>query len=97
VLWFFIDSNDRQRLDEATLELAKCLREEELREALIVIVCNKQDLPNAMSVDEIKRRMGLDASLRYASTTFLFSIYLDLSLFVYFFLHYLFFIYFFCN
>ena len=42
----FIDSNDRERFPDAVEELQKMLNEDELREAFVVIMCNKQDLPN---------------------------------------------------
>ena len=42
----FIDSNDRDRFPLAIEELEKMLAEDELRDAFVVIMCNKQDLPN---------------------------------------------------
>lgn len=35
------------------------LREEELREAILLVFANKQDLPNAMSVSEVTEKLGL--------------------------------------
>ena len=46
-LIFVVDSNDTDRLDEACYELHKMLKEEELRDASLLVLANKQDLPNA--------------------------------------------------
>jgi len=58
-LIFVVDSNDRERVNEAHEELNKMLNEDELREAAVLIFANKQDLPNAMSVAEITDKLGL--------------------------------------
>lgn len=36
------------------------LEEDELRDAMVLVFANKQDLPNAMSVSDIKEKLGLD-------------------------------------
>ena len=36
------------------------LEEEELRDAVLLVFANKQDLPNAMSVSDIQERLGLN-------------------------------------
>jgi ADP-ribosylation factor protein 1 len=36
------------------------LAEDELRDAVLLVFCNKQDLPNAMSVNEVTERLGLN-------------------------------------
>ena len=48
-LIFVVDSNDRDRVDDAREELHKMLSEEELREAVLLVFANKQDLPGAMT------------------------------------------------
>ena len=58
-LIFVVDSNDRDRIGEANEELQKMLREDELRDATLLVFANKQDLPNAMSVSEITDKLGL--------------------------------------
>jgi ADP-ribosylation factor 1/2 len=58
-LIFVIDSDDRDRLAEARDELFQILYEDELREVPLLVFCNKQDLPNAMSVDEITDHLQL--------------------------------------
>jgi len=58
-LIFVVDSNDRERVTEATEELQKMLNEDELRDAALLVFANKQDLPNAMSVAELTDKLGL--------------------------------------
>ena len=55
-----VDSNDRERIDEIAEELHKVLREDELKDAIVLVYANKQDLPNAMDVAEVIERMGMD-------------------------------------
>ena len=50
---FVIDSNDRDRLQFAIDELTQMNNEDELAGLPVAIVLNKQDLPNAMSEDEL--------------------------------------------
>lgn len=56
---FVVDSNDRDRIGEARDELQRMLNEDELREALLLVFANKQDLPNAMNAAEITDKLGL--------------------------------------
>ncbi|CAF4845058.1 unnamed protein product, partial [Rotaria sp. Silwood1] len=58
-LIFVVDSNDRERIGEAREELQRMLSEDELREAILLIFANKQDLPNAMNAAEITDKLGL--------------------------------------
>ena len=58
-LIFVVDSNDRERVTEAHDELQKMLAEDELRDAVLLVFANKQDLPQAMSVAEITDKLGL--------------------------------------
>jgi len=60
-LIFVIDSNDRERMSEASEELQKMLSEEELKDAILLIFANKQDLPNAQSVSQIRDSLKLDS------------------------------------
>merc|ERR1712137_1419659 len=46
---YVVDSNDRERIGEAREELTKILADDELRQAVLLIFANKQDLPNAMT------------------------------------------------
>jgi len=58
-LIFVVDSNDRDRITEVSEELQKMLKEDELRDAAILVLANKQDLPNAMRVSEVTDKLGL--------------------------------------
>ncbi|XP_073327773.1 ADP-ribosylation factor 4-like [Pagrus major] len=58
-LIFVVDSNDRERVEESKDELSKMLQEDELRDAVLLIFANKQDLPNALSVTELTEKLGL--------------------------------------
>ncbi|XP_077412824.1 ADP-ribosylation factor 1-like 2 isoform X2 [Vanacampus margaritifer] len=58
-LIFVVDSNDRERCAEAREELMRMLAEDELRGAQLLVLANKQDLPNAMTAAEITDKMGL--------------------------------------
>jgi len=58
-LIFVVDSNDRERIAEAQDELQKMLQEDELRDAVLLVFANKQDLPNAMSASELTEKLGL--------------------------------------
>ena len=56
---FVIDSNDKDRIDDASEELKKMLTEEELKEAVLLVMANKQDLKDAMSPNTVTDKLGL--------------------------------------
>ncbi|XP_028604673.2 E3 ubiquitin-protein ligase TRIM23 isoform X1 [Podarcis muralis] len=56
---FVIDSSHRDRVSEAHNELAKLLTEKELRDALLLIFANKQDVAGALSVEEVTELLSL--------------------------------------
>ncbi|XP_063725609.1 ADP-ribosylation factor 1-like [Symsagittifera roscoffensis] len=58
-LIFVVDSNDRERVNEAREELNRMLLEDELRDAVLLVFANKQDLPNAMTAAEITEKLGM--------------------------------------
>lgn len=60
-LIFVVDSNDRERISEAQDELMKMLNEDELRDAVLLVFANKQDLPNAMNAAELTEKLGLNS------------------------------------
>ncbi|XP_011298532.1 ADP-ribosylation factor 2 [Diachasma alloeum] len=60
-LIYVVDSNDRERIAEAERELANMLKEDELRDAVLLVFANKQDLPNAMTAAELTDKLGLNA------------------------------------
>lgn len=58
---FLVDSNDRERMEEAKDYFYKVVNEDELRDCVFCIFCNKQDMPNAMSTKEIADCFDLDS------------------------------------
>ncbi|KAA8590205.1 ADP-ribosylation factor 5-like [Sander lucioperca] len=60
-LIFVVDSNDRERVAESAEELTKMLTEDELKDAVLLVFANKQDLPNALTVSELTDKLGLHA------------------------------------
>eukprot|EP00095_Tigriopus_kingsejongensis_P005822 maker-scaffold425_size175135-snap-gene-0.36 protein:Tk05822 transcript:maker-scaffold425_size175135-snap-gene-0.36-mRNA-1 annotation:"adp-ribosylation factor 1" len=56
---FVVDSSDRERLAEASEELWSVLSDDRLRDACLLVLANKQDLPRAYSVSEITDKMNL--------------------------------------
>eukprot|EP00005_Dracoamoeba_jomungandri_P003969 CAMPEP_0174259304 /NCGR_PEP_ID=MMETSP0439-20130205/8148_1 /TAXON_ID=0 /ORGANISM="Stereomyxa ramosa, Strain Chinc5" /LENGTH=176 /DNA_ID=CAMNT_0015343135 /DNA_START=21 /DNA_END=551 /DNA_ORIENTATION=- len=61
---FVIDSNDTERLEEAAEELDRMLQDEALDKACLLVLINKQDLPNAMSVAEVSHSLNLQSLKR---------------------------------
>lgn len=64
---FVVDSNDKDRIDKngdaessAKEELHRMLAEDELRDAVLLVFANKQDLPNALSVQKITEKLQLN-------------------------------------
>ena len=45
-LIFVVDSADRDRIDEARQELHRIINDREMRDAIILVFANKQDLPD---------------------------------------------------
>ena len=58
-LIFVIDSNDRARIDEARQELHRIILDREMKEALLLVFANKQDIPGAMTPQEVTERLRL--------------------------------------
>ncbi|KAL9653262.1 hypothetical protein ABK040_010969 [Willaertia magna] len=56
---FVVDSNDRDRIGEARDELHKMLSDDQLRDCVVLLLANKQDLPNAMSAAEMTDKLAL--------------------------------------
>jgi ADP-ribosylation factor protein 1 len=56
---FVVDSNDRDRIEDAREQLVKMLDEENMREAVLLVFANKRDLPNSMQIAEIADKLGL--------------------------------------
>ncbi|KAJ3095568.1 hypothetical protein HDU97_006799 [Phlyctochytrium planicorne] len=58
-LVFVVDSTDKSRFSEAGAELRRILESPEMESVAVLVVANKQDLPEAMSVDDVSRGLGL--------------------------------------
>ncbi|XP_020896460.1 ADP-ribosylation factor 1 [Exaiptasia diaphana] len=58
-LIFVVDSNDRERIQEAKDELYRLLKEDELKRAALLVLANKQDLPDAMTASELSECLSL--------------------------------------
>ncbi|ERE83495.1 ADP-ribosylation factor 3-like protein, partial [Cricetulus griseus] len=58
-LIFVVDSNDRERVNEAREELMRMLAEDNIRDAVLLVFANKQDLSNVMNASEVTDKLGL--------------------------------------
>lgn len=56
---FVVDSSDRRRLNEAKKEIEMTLSSEHLRGRPLIVLANKQDVDDAMTVSEIKDGFSL--------------------------------------
>lgn len=56
---FIIDSNDPDRIEEAKEELHEVMNNDLLRNAVLLVYANKQDLPNAVSCPLLMEKLGL--------------------------------------
>merc|ERR1719282_2189031 len=56
---FVVDSNDKERLGEASAELSRMLQEEDLRDSILLVFANKMDLPGAASVSQVAESLQL--------------------------------------
>lgn len=58
-LVFVVDCSDHRRIDEARYELHRIVNDYEMRDAVILIFANKQDIPGALSPNEITERLQM--------------------------------------
>lgn len=58
-LLFVVDSADKGRMEASKREFERALRHECLKGIPVVVMANKQDLPGALSADEITKRFHL--------------------------------------
>lgn len=54
-----VDSSDRTRMSDSTSEFNELLKDEKLKNVPILVLANKQDLPNAMKSSEVAELIGL--------------------------------------
>ncbi|XP_046840748.1 ADP-ribosylation factor 4-like [Xenia sp. Carnegie-2017] len=64
-LIYVVDSNDRERINESAEELQRMLEEDELKDAVLLVFANKQDLPNAMSASDLTEKLNLHQVKRH--------------------------------
>ena len=60
-LIFVVDSNDRDRMEDAAEELKKMLAAEELEDCCVLVMANKQDLNGALAPGEVTEKLGMGA------------------------------------
>ncbi|XP_074602520.1 ADP-ribosylation factor-like protein 3 [Brevipalpus obovatus] len=60
-LLYVIDSSDKKRFEETSVELVELLKEEKLREVPLLVFANKQDLYNSAPASEIAEGLSLPA------------------------------------
>lgn len=60
-LIFVVDSSDRERVNEAREELSWILESDEMQGVPMVILANKQDLPQAYSPADLASKLGLNS------------------------------------
>lgn len=58
-LVYVIDSADTKRMEETTIELQQLLDEEKLQDIPVLIFANKQDLMNAVDVEDLKEELKM--------------------------------------
>ncbi|VDM60164.1 unnamed protein product [Angiostrongylus costaricensis] len=56
---FVVDSADRERIEEARQELHSLIDDPELRDKLLLVFANKQDMPNAMDATEVSKSLHI--------------------------------------
>lgn len=58
-LIFVVDSCDTERVDKAERELKKMLAEEEMKDCIVLIMANKQDIPGALTATQVTEQLGM--------------------------------------
>ncbi|BFZ58061.1 ADP-ribosylation factor, Arf Arf6 [Savitreella phatthalungensis] len=58
-LIFVIDSADRERIDEARNELMRIIQDREMRDALLLVFANKQDVAGCMTPADVTEKLQL--------------------------------------
>ncbi|KAG4305892.1 hypothetical protein PORY_000802 [Pneumocystis oryctolagi] len=54
-----IDSTDKERLDTSKNELLRIMNDEDLKNSILLVFANKQDVENALTPNEISDALGL--------------------------------------
>lgn len=61
---FVVDANDPTRIDEAKEELMNVMNNDLIRDAVLLVYANKQDLPHAMTCSQIMDKLDINRNLR---------------------------------
>lgn len=56
---YVVDSSDKERLEEAKIELIKLLKSPETQGLPVVVLANKQDLPGSVDSSEVEKMLSL--------------------------------------
>lgn len=70
-LVFVVDSQDRERVDEAKQELHRILSDREMKDCLLLVFANKQDLPGGMFSRRLTPFLVLSLAFAALVSTFL--------------------------
>ena len=54
-----LDSSDRDRISECRAELWRLLEDDDLAAAMFLVLANKQDLSDAMPIQEIEEKLDI--------------------------------------
>uniref|UniRef100_A0A7S3G226 ADP-ribosylation factor n=1 Tax=Palpitomonas bilix TaxID=652834 RepID=A0A7S3G226_9EUKA len=58
-IMFVVDSADRERVGIAKKELHDMLKEDYFRDSILLVLANKQEIPQAMTADEVSEKLDL--------------------------------------
>lgn len=58
---FVVDSTDSERLETARAELQAMLEEEDLKDSVLLVFANKQDMRGALNAAQVSEAMGLSS------------------------------------
>jgi len=68
-VFFVVDSSDRASLELACRELHRLLAHEELRDAPVLVLANKQDLPGALTPSQLVEELRLPSTAQNEGVT----------------------------
>ncbi|XP_017554527.1 ADP-ribosylation factor-like protein 11 [Pygocentrus nattereri] len=60
-LVFVVDASDRARMEEAKTALKKVLSDHNMTDIPLMVLANKSDLPDAMTVSEVSKQLDMDS------------------------------------
>jgi GTPase SAR1 family protein len=68
-LIFVIDSSDKARIDEARQELHRIINDREMKESLLLVFANKQDIPGGIQAFRTKKNDTLALTINCSHET----------------------------